>query len=80
VDLRCEAAPTKASSLYKDAFCGHHERAARELGLEQNPAAYAKVGAGRGVSHAHQRLPSVLVLCAGGLFVLSVVPFACAVP
>jgi hypothetical protein len=43
VDLKCEAAPKQVSTLYHDAFCKHHEAAAKTLGVEANPEAYAMV-------------------------------------
>jgi len=43
VNLRCEGSPAGPQSFYKTEFCERHDKAAKELGLEANPEAYAMV-------------------------------------
>jgi hypothetical protein len=43
VNLKSEGCPAGIRSCYKTEYCDRHEKAAKELGLEQNPEAYAMV-------------------------------------
>lgn len=43
MNLRCEGSPADPRSFYKTEFCERHDKAAKELGLEANPEAYAMV-------------------------------------
>jgi hypothetical protein len=43
VNLRCEDSTAGPLSFYKTEFCERHDKAAKELGLEANPEAYAMV-------------------------------------
>lgn len=45
VNLRCEGSPAGPQSFYKTEFCERHDKAAKELGLEAHPEAYAMVSA-----------------------------------
>jgi hypothetical protein len=54
VNLRCEDSTAGPRSFYKTEFCERHDKAAKELGLEANPEAYAMVSS----SHPDRLMPS----------------------